>query len=125
MTFVIDQRAAGVAGIDRRVGLDEVFHLLDSEAPAAGGADDSGGHRLADAERIANRQHDVADLDLAGVGQRQSGKIRAVDLQHGNVRARIGADDASLHLPLVMQRDGDYPWRRPLRDYSSECSLPG
>ena len=32
MAFVIHQRAAGVAGIDRRVRLDEVFHLLDSQA---------------------------------------------------------------------------------------------
>ena len=32
VAFVIDQCAAGVAGIDRSVGLDEVFQLLDPQA---------------------------------------------------------------------------------------------
>jgi hypothetical protein len=52
----IDQRAAGVAGVDRGVGLDEVLVLLDAQAGAADRADDAHGHRLADAEGIADRQ---------------------------------------------------------------------
>ena len=108
MAFVIDQRAAGVAGIDRRVRLDEVFHLLDSEASAARRAHDSSRYGLADAERIADRQYDVADLDLARIGQRQHREVRSVDLEHRDVRARIGTNDASLELPFVVQRDGDF-----------------
>ena len=57
----VDQRAAGVAGVDRGVGLDEVLEGVDAEAGAAERRDDAAGHRLADAEGIADREHHVAD----------------------------------------------------------------
>src|SRR4029077_11194619 len=60
----IHERAARVAGVDRGVRLDEVLVIEPDAAGAAGGADDAGGDRLADAERIANRQDDVAHFDL-------------------------------------------------------------
>ena len=60
----VDQRAAGVAGIDRRVGLDEVLEAVDAEVVAAERADDAERHRVAEAERIADREHDVADLHV-------------------------------------------------------------
>ena len=67
----VDQRAAGVALVDRRVGLDEV--LVAAVAAAAGRpalrADDPHRHGLADAERVADREHDVADAHLVGVGR--------------------------------------------------------
>ena len=52
----------GVAGIDRGVGLDEILEAVDAEMVAAERADDPRGHRVAEAERIADREHDVADL---------------------------------------------------------------
>ena len=60
----VDQRAAGVAGVDRRVGLDDV---LDREAVGRGdaalqGGDDAGGQRAVEAERVADRDRRVADL---------------------------------------------------------------
>ena len=58
----IHQRAAGVAGVDGRVGLDEVLIVLDAEVAAARGADDARGDGLADAEGIADGEHDVAHL---------------------------------------------------------------
>ena len=59
-------------------------------------ADDAHRHRLADAERIADRQHDVADADGIGVTERQRLQIRAVDLQHGEIARRVGADHLRL-----------------------------
>ncbi len=108
MAFVIDQRAARVARIDRRVRLNKVFDLLDSEVPAAGCADNSGCDGLAHAERIADGQYDVTDFDFARVGQRKNREIRPFDFEHGNVGAWIGSYHASLELSLVMQCYGNF-----------------
>ena len=48
VTVKIDQRAAGIAGINRRIGLDEILVLLEPDIGAAQPADDPGGHGLAD-----------------------------------------------------------------------------
>ena len=50
----VDQRAARVPGIDRRVGLNEVLDAGSSPLRTIG-ADDALRHRLADSERIAHR----------------------------------------------------------------------
>ena len=57
-----DQRAARIAGIERRVGLD---HVLDQPADlraqrAAERRDDAGRHRGVEAERVADRDRDLA-----------------------------------------------------------------
>ena len=65
----VDQRAAGVAGIDRGVGLDEELVVGDADLGARQRRDDAVGHGLADAERIADRQHHVADLQLVGIAE--------------------------------------------------------
>ena len=54
---IVDQRSAGVAGIDGRVGLDEVFIVFDSQFRATGSADDSHGHGLSHAIGIADGEH--------------------------------------------------------------------
>ena len=107
MPFVIDQCAAGVARVNRRVGLNKIFQLFDSESPSAGGTHDAGRNRLAHAEWIANRQYDVADLDFAGVGQRQHWKVRPIDLEDRDVGPRIGAHYSGFHFSFIMQRDGN------------------
>src|SRR5207302_11436117 len=76
----VEERAAGIAGIDRGVGLDEIFVALDAEAAAAERADDAAAHRLADAERVADREHDVADLEFVAVAERRGGQAGRIDL---------------------------------------------
>ena len=77
---VVEQRAAGVAGVDRRVGLDRLVDLeavgrLDA-APEAG--DDALGRGAVEAERVADGDRVVADLHAARVGERQRlGGLRA------------------------------------------------
>ena len=73
----VDQRAARIAGIDRGVGLDEVLEGVDAEVVAAERRDDAHGDGLADAERVADRQHDVADLRLFGVAERDRRQVLA------------------------------------------------
>ena len=58
----VHERAAGVARIDRGVGLDEVLVALDARPLRPERAHDARGGGLAQAERIADRDHEVADL---------------------------------------------------------------
>ena len=58
----VDQRAAGIAGIDGGVGLDEELVVGDADLRARHRRHDAVGHGLADAERIADGEHQVADL---------------------------------------------------------------
>ena len=73
----VHQRAAGISGIDGGVGLNEVLvaaGALDIQAAAARGADDAHGDGLADAEGIADGEHDVADAHLGGIADGHRGK---------------------------------------------------
>src|SRR5882724_1501563 len=92
----IHERAAGIAGINRGVRLDEIFKAVDSVdavTVASERADDSLGHCLSNAEWIADSQNDVADFELITVAQRDGRKSCGVNFQNGHVRLRIGADD--------------------------------
>ena len=65
-TTHVEQRAARVAVIDCGIDLDvvvirRILHI------AIEPGDDAGGHRLADLERVADREHFVADLQFRAV----------------------------------------------------------
>src|SRR5690606_24306841 len=57
----IHQRPARITGVDGSVGLNEVFIGLDAQAGTAQCADDTGGGRLSQPERIADRHDKIAD----------------------------------------------------------------
>ena len=59
----VEHRPAGVAAVDRRVGLQEVVVGPGVDVAVAGG-DDAGRHRAAEAERVADGDHPVADPQL-------------------------------------------------------------
>ena len=65
----VDQRAAAVAEVDRRVGLDVVVQAGVPQF-AADEADDADGHRVHVAERIADRADPFADAQFVGVAER-------------------------------------------------------
>jgi len=60
----VHERAAGVAGIDRGVGLDEILVLRDADVLAADGRHDPERHGFVELKRVADRQHPLGD-DLA------------------------------------------------------------
>ncbi len=64
-------------------------------------------HRLADAERIADRQHHVADLQRVGVGEveRRKTLLRALDAQHRKIAALVLENNIGVEFALVGQRD--------------------
>src|SRR5580704_5798308 len=103
----IDQRAAGVAGIDRRIGLDKVLIALNSQITATGCAYDSHGGRSADPKRIADGKDKVAYLQFRRVAEREGGQVCSVDSQDRNICLRVGADKLGLKLTVVAQEHFD------------------
>ena len=71
----VDQCAAGVAGIDRRIGLDEILEGVDAQMRAAQGADDAHGHGLPDAEGVADGEHNVTHFHFIGVAKGDAGQV--------------------------------------------------
>ena len=67
----IQERAAAVARVDRRVGLDEILVSFGVDARPAQRADDPGRDRLPDPKGIADCDHEITDLHLIGIPQRQ------------------------------------------------------
>src|SRR6185503_18336723 len=60
-----------------------------------------------DAERIADRQHIVADLQVVGVAERKGVEVVARHADHGQIGVGIAADLAALELAAIPQRNGD------------------
>src|SRR4026209_836237 len=62
-SFGVDQWSAAIARIDRSIGLNEVV-VGTGANDAAFGADDAGGDRMLQTERITDRHHPIANVDL-------------------------------------------------------------
>src|SRR5262249_2552597 len=107
----VEQRAARVTRVDRRVGLD---HVADLEAVRSLDLALKRGHdprrrRAVEAERVPDRDHGVADLDVRGVVERKRVKILAagINLEQREVARRILADNLRAHGGLVAELDRD------------------
>ena len=63
----VDERPAGVPRVERRVGLNDVVHQPARPRPqrSTQRADDPGGDRGREPERVADRDHELADLNRA------------------------------------------------------------
>ena len=87
-------------GLIGGVGLD---HVVDRPLRrrldlAAQGADDAGGQRLVQAERVADGEGLLADLQVVrrADGDRHQLRRRRVDVQHGDVLVGVEADDRAV-----------------------------
>jgi len=104
----VHQRAAGVALIDGRVGLQKVLEAAVAQTGlAALGADDAHGHRLSESERIAYRQADIADADLVRIAQRKHRQAGGLDFQQSQVAGRVGTNQLGGKGAPVAQIHGD------------------
>ena len=91
ITVDIEGRAAGIAFVHRGIDLDEVIIGAGADV-AATRRDDAGRHRAAEAERIADRDHPIADA-RGLVRQRHMREVGApVDLDQRDIGLGIGAD---------------------------------
>src|SRR5215813_13082 len=102
----VDKRTTRIARINRRIGLDKILVTFDART-AAKRADDPRGHGLTEAERIADRQDKVADLQAIGIAHWNRRQIGARDLQHGYIGIGIAADQPCFELSIVLCRDLD------------------
>ena len=87
----INQRAAGVAPVNRRIGLDKVLEGGDAQVAAAGGTDDAHGHGLAHTQRVADGQYHIAHLHRAVAVQFHFGQRFQGDMQERQVGFRVCA----------------------------------
>src|SRR5206468_2768807 len=93
LTSSVHERAAGIALVDGCVGLEKVLETAAAYgiSRAAFGADDPGRDGLANAERIADREADIANAHLIGIAELQHGQVGGADLQNGEIAGSVGA----------------------------------
>ena len=103
----VDERSAGVAGVDGGVGLEEGFVIGDADARAAGGADDAARDGLFEAEGRTDGEDPVSDFERVGVAEFGGGEEVGLDSDDGDFGGRVGADDLGFELAPVGQADGD------------------
>ena len=116
----LHKRAAAVAGIDGRVGLqkvleaDRVVAQLKIVPPA--GADDAERDRVAQAEGAADGQHEVADLHPIAVADRGGDQIGRLDGQHADVGLFVLQHPLRMKPPAVGQVDANAVGRGVAKD---------
>src|SRR5512132_2222085 len=103
LAAAVEQRAAGVAAVERRVDLDEVVIGARTEIAAAR-RNDAGSHRAREAEGITDRDHPVADAHFVGIApahrrQRSVGR----DLQYRKVGLVVLAEQARWEMAAILQ----------------------
>ena len=105
----IDERAAGIARIDRRIRLDEELIVGDADLGARQRRDDAARHRLPDAERIADGEHQIADFEIVGIAHRERRQVLLVriDLEHGEIGALVGEQQLGFEFAPVGEHDAD------------------
>ena len=102
----IDERPAGVAGIQRGGVLHDAFDepALPAAQRAPERADDAGRNGGLEPERIADRDDELAHARcrVQQLRVRQAGGLRA---QHGEIRRRIAPDDDRGNAAAIDERD--------------------
>src|SRR5699024_8200149 len=104
----IDQRAPAVAGIDRRIGLDERFHAVligDGAEVTRLGAHDACRNGRLQVERTADGQHPFAQPQRIRIPERQGRQPLAVYLDERHLRSVVRTDDLGLERPPVVKLD--------------------
>src|SRR5208282_1785545 len=81
----VDQRSAGVTGIQRGVGLDNVIHQSARSRPERSSkrTNDACGDRTLEAIRISNRDRELTNAHRLRVTQRHGGQVRPDHSNHG------------------------------------------
>ena len=102
----VDQRTAGVAGVDGCVGLDERLNLHlgveDIDVTRLGGHDTRRDGR-SEVERIADGEHPFADTQVIGVAHEDHRQPCLFDFQERDIRVRVSADQRSRVFAFVVE----------------------
>ena len=107
LALIVEQAAAGVAGVDGCVVLDVAdlaAGVVGADAGALQSGDDALRHGVGQnlAAGIADGDHSGTDLQLfrgaEGDGNQLGSRVRVVHLQHGQIGGAVGADQRRVHL---------------------------
>src|SRR5689334_21799222 len=101
----IDQRTTGIAGIDRGVGLDEIFVAFDAKPAATDGADDAEGGSLLQPEWVPDGNDVVANPQLVGISQRHAEQTAGLDLDDCYIGGEVSSDLLRSQVLATAQRD--------------------
>ena len=107
---LVDERAAGVAGVDGGVGLNHVpeRHAAERRELAAEPGDDAAGHgRAAQPERVAEGNGVVAEAQRRGAADLDRLQIGRVDADDREVTLGRGAEHPSGELCVLSVREDD------------------
>lgn len=88
----IDERAAGITGINGSVGLDKEVKVGDIDGIAGDRGDDAIGYGLSESKGVAEGEHDIADLHGVGIAEACGfeGGIGGIEPQDGEIGWVIG-----------------------------------
>ena len=101
----IDECTAAAARIDRSVGLHVDHRRLRFEL-ARHRADDAERHRILQAQRTPDGQHQLSRRELLGVSERQRGQVGCRDPDHREVGFFVDADDLRVRLTAARREHG-------------------
>ena len=101
------QRAARVTRVDGRVGLDEIFQLLEVRRRAPQRAHTASRHREVQSEGISESHDGVADAQIGGIPQRNGRQIARLDLHHREIRLRVTSHHFAFERALIPQHHLD------------------
>ena len=107
VSLQVAQGTARVAGVDARVGLEVVLDGVHPEAAAALGREDTGRHRVAEAEGRPDRDDPLADARRVGIAEARRREARRVDLDDGEVGRRVSTDEGRRQVPPVPETHVD------------------
>jgi hypothetical protein len=114
----VRERAAGVAGVEGGVCLDDVVD--DAARPAGAGRKraaergyDPGRDGAAEAVRIADGDHELAHAEPLGIAELGGDEVVALRAKQGEVRERVAADDLEALLAAVAERGAAAGVRSP------------
>ena len=102
----IEQRATGIARIDRHIGLQEGNVIGARQHPALG-ADDADRDRVAETIGRTDGQRPTADLSLCRIADAHGRQAAGVDFEQGDIGHRIETDQPGPEFAAVGQLDAD------------------
>src|SRR5713226_1982142 len=103
----VEQRTTGIAAVDGGVGLD-VAVIGAGVDVAVARRDDARRNRAAEAERIADRDHPLAEPQLVGIAElHRDQRFYRFEFQHREIGLLVDADQLGLDLGAVIHDDVD------------------
>jgi len=106
----IDQRPAGIAGVQSGVGLDNIVDKPASVCPkrTPKRADHAGGNGALESVRIADRDGELSDANALGFAKAYGLQLRRKNPDHGQVSVGIIAGQMRVGPTPIRERDLDF-----------------